>query len=501
MLLLPLVNPGNVGAQAPSCPPPPSTPILTIGNTTVTEGQTAFLPLTLSQPSPDLIEVFYTMQDQTATAPQDYQTRTGSFVFPQCLTSVNFHVVTNDDTVQEPPETLRVALLSASNATISQSPTDGVVTINDNDTPAPPTALTARVDDDDTNELDPGQGPNTADFGVSLSDTVPAGATVRIDYQTFDGTAKVQDDYVGAIGTLEFAAGERSKIVHVTIVNDTTSEPTETFTLRLSNIRASGTSAPGVSIARSDGTGTIFDDDRGKPQPPTISLSPAGQDVEKRTSNTLFFVVTLSVSSPFPNSDPITLNYSTASGSATGGSSCNGNTDFISITNNDLVFEVFQRQRVIAVTVCPDTTAEDLEQFTLTLSNPHNVVIGNGTATGKILPAPPPPPPAPANHGTVGANGLTVGLVSLTAFPKTGESVLRNNHGGIVDVNGNAVVTGANPQAAKGASSPNTNDGGSLVTDNGSGLIANDGGSIVATGAGNLITNDGGGLITNDGGS
>ena len=92
----------------------------------------------------------------------------------------------------------------------------------------------------------------TLDFTVSLSRA--ASATVTVDYTTADRTATAGEDYTRAIGTLIFAAGETSKTVAVTVLDDAVDEGEETLTLTLSN-------ASGAVIADGTATGTIENSD------------------------------------------------------------------------------------------------------------------------------------------------------------------------------------------------------------------------------------------------
>jgi hypothetical protein len=78
-----------------------------------------------------------------------------------------------------------------------------------------------------------------------------------VDYATSDGTAVQKSDYTIKRGTLQFAAGETSKIIQVPIVNDVFVEGDEAFTLTLSNVTGTGVSLGGNST----GTVTIMDDD------------------------------------------------------------------------------------------------------------------------------------------------------------------------------------------------------------------------------------------------
>jgi hypothetical protein len=56
-----------------------------------------------------------------------------------------------------------------------------------------------------------------------------------VDYATTDATASERSDYIAAVGTLRFGAGETSKTVSVFIVDDRYGEAPETFNLTLSN--------------------------------------------------------------------------------------------------------------------------------------------------------------------------------------------------------------------------------------------------------------------------
>lgn len=97
-------------------------------------------------------------------------------------------------------------------------------------------------------------GTTTANFSVTLA---PASTqTVTVDYATVGGTATPGSDYTAASATLTFPAGMTTRTVSVSIATDSAAEPTETFTVVLSN----PTSA---TIGDGTGVGTITDDDSG----------------------------------------------------------------------------------------------------------------------------------------------------------------------------------------------------------------------------------------------
>src|SRR6185369_4092474 len=75
-----------------------------------------------------------------------------------------------------------------------------------------------------------------------------------VDYSSADGSATDRGDYITALGTLNFAAGETSKSFVVLINEDSYVEGNETFTLNLSNPSGVGF---GVNVSA---TVTIIDD-------------------------------------------------------------------------------------------------------------------------------------------------------------------------------------------------------------------------------------------------
>ncbi len=92
-------------------------------------------------------------------------------------------------------------------------------------------------------------------------------AAFSIDYQTANGTATAGDDYIASSGALQFAAGETTKAISITINGDTTAEPNETFFVNLSD------ATNGATIGDAQGVGTIFNDDHPVFEPAVLGLS------------------------------------------------------------------------------------------------------------------------------------------------------------------------------------------------------------------------------------
>ena len=82
----------------------------------------------------------------------------------------------------------------------------------------------ARVEEDDGAVLS---------FAVTLSRA--ASGALTVDYATSDGSAQAGADYTAASGTLTFQAGESSRTIEVTVLDDSHDDDGETLTLTLSN--------------------------------------------------------------------------------------------------------------------------------------------------------------------------------------------------------------------------------------------------------------------------
>jgi len=89
---------------------------------------------------------------------------------------------------------------------------------------------------------------------VAVHLSAPSTQVVKVSYTTRNKTAVCPQDYHSVSGTLQFALGTTTATIKIPIVNDSISEPTEQFGLRLSNA-CSATLRDSISIV------TIQDDD------------------------------------------------------------------------------------------------------------------------------------------------------------------------------------------------------------------------------------------------
>ena len=88
----------------------------------------------------------------------------------------------------------------------------------------------------------------TTKIVLTVSRTGDTSSAASVSYATSDGSAVDRSDYLAAIGTLRFAAGETSKTITVFIVDDRLGEGTEAFNLNLSDPIGCAISSPTVVV-------------------------------------------------------------------------------------------------------------------------------------------------------------------------------------------------------------------------------------------------------------
>ncbi len=113
---------------------PPPLPTLSIGDASITEGNSGTspmtFPVTLSSASGSNVTAHFQTTDGTATAPADYKTASGTVTITAGMTSAPVTVNIVGDKLKETDETFTVSLSSPSGATIADG--DATGTIHDN---------------------------------------------------------------------------------------------------------------------------------------------------------------------------------------------------------------------------------------------------------------------------------------------------------------------------------------------------------------------------------
>ena len=226
-------------------------------------------------------------------------------------------------------------------------------------------------------------------FTVTVSSGGLAEMTVTYTISVGEGyTAAESNDFAADAvmsGTLTFAANatgaDLMRTVTVETRDDGDDEDNENFTLTLSNptIADDNLATPTIAEGRGSAVGTIIDNDG----PPSLSVA-GGEAVEGLMVE---FKVTLTLASEMARTEPVTVAYETAPGTAT--SSDDGVGADFTAKSGTLTFEPDATgddlTQTVSVATAQDDISENNETFTLTLSSVSpNAEIGTGTATGTI---------------------------------------------------------------------------------------------------------------------
>ncbi|MDQ3933439.1 MAG: hypothetical protein M3340_02275 [Actinomycetota bacterium] len=340
----------SLGASAPAS----AAPTISVSDVSIDEPDLANelvqFQVTLSEPSASSVTVSFATADGTASfgaqGQGDYFRRqTQTLTFSPGQTTRNVEVWVLPDARDELDETFHLDLSSPSGATIADG--RGTATIADDD--ASPSISVNDVSFDEP-EID-----ERISYTVSLS--APSGRTVTVDFATANGTAVFgatgQGDYFRRqTQTLTFSPGQTTKTVDVWVLTDARDELDETFHLDLSNVTG------GATIADNRGTTTIADDD---PSPTIVVDDPIVW--EPVGANQL---VKFNVNLSAPSGRTVTVNFSTANGTASFGSQGQG--DYFRRTSQTLTFSPGQTNRQVEVWLLPDDRDEFDETFHLDLS-------------------------------------------------------------------------------------------------------------------------------------
>ena len=199
-------------------------PKLTINDVTVTEKTNAtvnaLFTIKLSAASALPVTVDYATSADTATEGGDYQASRGSITFNPGETTKTITVVTKDDLLYETSEVFLVNLTNSMRAAILDG--QGRGTIKDNEK-----ASSVSIGDVTVVE------GNIAVFTVMLS--APSGQDVTVKYATANGSAKANQDYTAASGSLKFAAGETTKTISVNVGSTIVGNASKQFAMNLSS--------------------------------------------------------------------------------------------------------------------------------------------------------------------------------------------------------------------------------------------------------------------------
>jgi Ca2+-binding RTX toxin-like protein len=356
-------------------------PTISVSNIAIAEGNTgttnAGFTVSLSNASVETVTVNLSTQDGTATvANNDYQAVTNQLVtFAPGQTSQVVNVAVNGDLTFEANETFSAMLSNASNGVVSSTAATGTGTINNDDLPT----ISVAVMDAQAAETLTGQPPNFGEFTF----TRVGGETVEKTFlYNLSGTANGSD--YSMPGAVTFAAGSTTAKVTLAPTDDNLFEGAtpETVILTLkddsynspTNFYVASDNRPAtyrIDPVNNTGTISIADNDLR----PTINIG--NISLTEGNSGTTNATFTLTLSNP--SVEAVTVDYSTADGTATAGS------DYTATTGT-VTFNPGQTTQTINIPVIGELVGELAETFTVNLTNPTNATgISTATGTGTIV--------------------------------------------------------------------------------------------------------------------
>jgi hypothetical protein len=309
------------------------------------------------------VAVDYRTNGGSATAGSDYTAASGTLNFPSCSGSPaagdpclvqKILVPITDDSSVEGIETVNVDLRPAGTTAVLVNPSHAVLNIVDNDSGGGTgdTFQLATASED----VSEGNGKETA--YILRTGSTATGATV--DYATADGSAAQPGDYTQTAGTATFAAGDIFQSVDIPVIDDSTAESTESFSIGLSNPSA-GTLG---SIASQQIN--IVDND----SPAAFEFAEPAYSIAENGGELL---VTVRATGALGNNGT-TVHFTSADGTATAGS------DYTD-ASGDLLFDQGDVSQTIAIPVLDDSADEADETIALNLSDDSHPSWDAATAT------------------------------------------------------------------------------------------------------------------------
>ena len=316
------------------------------GSATVAEGSAADFTVSLVEGAASLdVVVTYTVGG-TATPGVDYTAPSGSSTILAGSETSTIRIPTTADDVLDRGETLVVELTGAATAAgvaaAIDTPKQFTTTIGDSD------QIAVSIDSPTAVEGEAMVFTVTLK-GTGMASTVSEPVTLR--YATADDTATAGADYTAAADVaVVVEAGDTEAQFTVDTLQDDQAEPDETFTVTLSADAAQPLPG-GVTLETTPATATIDDDDQLTATLTGLETVPEGAAAS--------FTVTLSQ----PLSEPVTLSYATADGSASAGA------DYAAAgPDAAATIAVGETTATFMVATMGDTVAEANETFSVQLT-------------------------------------------------------------------------------------------------------------------------------------
>ncbi|HEX3022559.1 MAG TPA: Calx-beta domain-containing protein [Lachnospiraceae bacterium] len=302
---------------------------------------TAYYTVTRTGSTAGEVAVDYEVTGGTALKGTDYNLENGTITFADQQSSKMIPLSILNDKVAEADKTVIITLKNATNEASIGAQDTSTLTITDDDSTIEFSSTAATV----------GEGDGSANLTVTRTGYT-AGA-VTVDYAVTGGSATAGTDYVLASGTLSFAAGETSKLIPITITDDSLIELNETVEVTLSN-------PVGEATIGTKAKATLTIEENDIPVPGTFQFNPTTLSVGENDGNTSFTVVRSGGSD-----GTVLVNYSVTGGTASKG------TDY-TLADGTLTFTDGETSKTVPVTIVNDKLTESNETVEVKLGNATN---------------------------------------------------------------------------------------------------------------------------------
>lgn len=347
-------------------------PVITIEDQGGNEGGNIVMFISLSKASQAPVHFSWTTQDGgTATESVDYNLAAGQGTIEAGVLSTSIVIPTIQDADDETHETIQVKLFNISNAVIGKD--QGIATIIDEDTP-----------EISINDSSGAEGTNIT-FTATLNRI--SAKNVTFEWTTSDITTTAISDYTPLISVPAIIpAGSLTTTVDVSAIADSFDDTNngETFNIHIGNV---------VNATVTDGTGlgTISDSDV-----PQLSINDIGV-IENN-------IATFTISTGIASEQDITVNWSTADGTATAPA------DYITASGTATI-PAGSLNTTVNISTFNNSAFETSETFLVNLAAPVNATILDSQGVATITDDDPAP--------TLSINDLSFVEGSLFSFTVT----------------------------------------------------------------------------------
>ena len=203
---------------------------------------------------------------------------------------------------------------------------------------------------------------NGGSVDIEIKLNRPAVGNERVSYATTNGTATSGSDYTSESGSMSFPMGETTRIINLTIKEDSTVEGSETFSVTLSSPTNAVLGSPKVAVV------TITDNDL-----PSATVASATYTKAENGGNV---AIQIKLNTPALGGEKVS--YTTSNGTAMAGSDFTTKSGTVTFTAN-------QTTKTINVPIINDSLVEGNETFNFEISLPANPTVSLGAQKAAVV--------------------------------------------------------------------------------------------------------------------